>query len=282
MHGANRIAGGPFTGLTLAEMCGHHGANLLGTMVYERFGSDFPLLIKLIDATDWLSIQVHPDDAQAVELEGVDSRGKTEAWHILETEAGSDLIAGLTTRPTATELAKMVRDGSIMDHLRHHPVTAGDTVFVPPGTLHALGPGLFIYEVQQSSDITYRVFDWNRPASAGRALHIAQSLAVLDPMSEAAPVSLPSLEDEEDGTWHTLVASPFFRLETMLPHQQTTQCDTAGETFHALTSAAGTVTVTGDGWQEEIAPYESVLIPATAGAYEMQAQAGGRMLRARI
>jgi mannose-6-phosphate isomerase len=279
VHGANRISGGPFAGSTLAELTARHGPDLLGTTALDRFGSAFPLVIKLIDTTDWLSIQVHPDDAQAVALEGAGMRGKTEAWHILETEPGGDLIAGLTTRSTAKELETMVRDGSIMDHLRHHPVQPGDTLFVPAGTLHALGPGLFIYEVQQASDITYRVFDWNRPASAGRALHIEQSLAVVDPASEAAPASLPSLEPD---AWQSLVASPFFQLETIRLNETPSQNDTGGETFHALTSAAGTLTVAGEGWREEIAPYQSLLILASAGAYAMHSADRGRALRASI
>ncbi len=279
VHGANRVTRGPFAGLTLAELTARHGSDLLGTAALDRFGPEFPLLIKLIDTTDWLSIQVHPDDAQAVALEGEGMRGKTEAWHILEKEPASDLIAGLTTTPNAAELDRMVRDGSIMDHLRHHPIQPGDTLFVPAGTLHALGPGLFIYEVQQASDITYRVFDWNRPASAGRTLHIEQSLAVLDPASEAAPVALPSLEE---GGWQTLVASPYFQLETVQLGETPVPSDTGGESFHALTSAASTVTAAGPGWREEIAPYQSLLIPASLGAYSLHSMDNGRALRARI
>lgn len=279
VHGANRVSSGPFVGSTLAALTNQHGSDLLGTTALNRFGPEFPLLIKLIDTTDWLSIQVHPDNVQAVALEGAGMRGKTEAWHVLETEPEGDLIAGLTTKLNPPELDQMVRDGTIMDHLRHHPVQPGDTLFVPAGTLHALGPGLFIYEVQQASDITYRVFDWNRPASVGRALHIEQSLAVLDPASEAAPVSLPSLEE---GGWQLLVASPYFQLETIQLGQTHVPSDTGGESFHALTSATGNVTVTGAGWREAITPYQSLLIPAVTGAYTMHSTDKGRVLRARI
>lgn len=279
IHGGNTVTGGEFAGSTLADLTAQHGSDLLGTTALNRFGPDFPLLIKLIDTTDWLSIQVHPDDAQAVSLEGAGMRGKTEAWHILEAEPESDLIAGLTTKPNPADLGRMVRDGTIMAHLRHFPVQPGDTLIVPAGTLHALGPGLFIYEVQQASDITYRVFDWNRPASVGRALHIEQSLAVLDPASAAAPVSLPSLEE---GAWQSLVASPFFQLETIRLGKTHVPGNTGGESFHALTSAAGSVTVTGAGWLEEITHYQSLLIPATTGAYTMHSTDKCRVLRARI
>ncbi len=141
-----------------------------GRPVFESEGAVFPLLIKLLDPADWLSIQVHPDDALAREIEGEGFRGKTEAWYVLDAEPGAELIAGVRTGTAAGDVHAAIRNGSLDTMLERHSVRAGDSLLVEAGLIHALGPGIFIYEVQQNSDLTYRVSDWGRPASSGRAL----------------------------------------------------------------------------------------------------------------
>jgi mannose-6-phosphate isomerase len=191
----NKIINGPLAGKTLIEAVEELGPDLLGRTVYQRTGSRFPLLIKLLDCADWLSLQVHPNDEQARRLEGPDQFGKTEAWHILEADPGASLLFGLRPGTDQEQLQAAVTGGTILDLVQSHQVQQGDTVFIRPGMIHALGPGLLIYEVQQTSNITYRVFDWNRPAAAGRKLHIAESLEVLDPQAEARIVPRPDLPD---------------------------------------------------------------------------------------
>lgn len=279
VHEANRITGGTFDGLTLGNVVRHHGAALLGESVQARFGPAFPLLIKLIDTADWLSIQVHPDDAQARLLEGADAVGKTEAWHVLEAGPEGRLIAGLQIPLEAGEIKAAIHDGTIINHVRYQPVRDGDSLFIPPGTLHALGPGLLIYEVQQSSDITYRIFDWNRPVSADRPLHIAQSLAVLDPTIAVTPEPLAATES---GGRQTTITCPYFTLETLSWNDSAIRANTAGETFHALTVAAGRVAVSGDGWREDLERHESLLLPASIGAYAMTSSGSSRVLRAHV
>jgi mannose-6-phosphate isomerase len=276
VHEANRVAGGAHGGRTLAELAAAHGEALLGRRPPAQGSARFPLLIKILDARDWLSVQVHPNDEQAARLEGPGHLGKTEAWHILAADPGAQLICGLRTGTTREALATAIREGSVTDLARYLEVVAGDTLFIGAGTLHALGPGLLLYEVQQTSDITYRVFDWNRPLSAGRALHIEQSLAVTNPdiCGEVQP-----RPNGPAGTPQPLVACPYFILEEIVGPAT---LDTGGESFHALTVIGGETTVAGEGWRQRLAPYESVVVPAACGGYTLAASANARTLLARV
>ena len=205
----DRIAAGPLAGKTLGEAAQDFGNGLLGTRPFQQTGSRFPLLIKLLDCARWLSVQVHPNDEQAARLEGPGMFGKTEAWYIIEADPGAELLAGFKPGLNAQKLEAAVRGGTIVERMDHHQVKAGDTIFIKPGTVHALGPGLLVYEVQQTSDITYRVFDWNRPASEGRKLHIEQSLEVIDPQSAGTPQRLPN----PPGACDCLITSRYWQLE---------------------------------------------------------------------
>jgi mannose-6-phosphate isomerase len=278
IHEENQIQDGPQAGRTLADLTAEYGADLLGTVPLGRTGDRFPLLIKILDAADWLSVQVHPNDEQAVALQGQGHFGKTEAWHILEAAPGAQLIAGMQPGTTREALAEAIRAGTVTDLARYLKVVAGDTVFIEAGTVHALGPGLLLYEVQQTSDITYRVFDWNRPQSAGRALHIDQSLAVSNP-AISGEVQSPPPATEAVGA---LVACPYFTLEQIVGRDEPIALATAGETFHALTVVEGTATLAGDGWQQQIGRFESVVVPASAGAYTVRPHGACRLLRASV
>lgn len=278
IHEENQIQDAPQAGQTLAALTAQYGADLLGRVPLARTGARFPLLIKLLDAADWLSVQVHPNDAQAVELQGPGHFGKTEAWHILEAAPGAQVIAGLQLGTTNEALREAIRAGTVTDLSRYLTVAAGDTVFIGAGTIHALGPGILLYEVQQTSDITYRVFDWNRPLSAGRALHIDQSLAVSDP-AIAGEVQAAPPADRPIGP---LVACPYFTLEQIIGRDEPIALDTAGGSFHALTTVEGAAEVAGAGWSHRIGRFESVVVPASAGAYAVRPQGACRLLKASV
>lgn len=271
----NRVARGKFKGQTLAELAVKHGATLLGSRVFAAHPKRFPLLIKLLDCAAWLSLQVHPNDAQALALEGPGQNGKTEAWHILQAEPGAQIIAGVKPGVSAQALAAAVRDGSILEQVQFLEVHPGDTVFMPAGTIHALGPGLLVYEVQQVSDITYRVFDWNRPQTAGRALHIEKSLAVAD----LAAVSRVT-RAQAGLSRQALVACPYFTLE-LLDCEGRMTLATGGETFHALTVIEGVISVRTAGGACTLKTFQSALIPAACQDYSILSPAGGKALLAR-
>ncbi|MGN6562890.1 MAG: type I phosphomannose isomerase catalytic subunit [Thermomicrobiales bacterium] len=275
----NRVAGGPLAGQTLANVAARYGEALLGRVPLARTGTRFPLLIKLLDTAGWLSVQVHPNDEQAARLAGVGNFGKTEAWHILDTDPGAQLICGLRPGTSAADFAAAVRAGTIADLAQHLTVAPGDTVFIAAGTIHALGPGLLLYEVQQTSDITYRVFDWNRPQTAGRALHIEQSLAVADPQATGQASHLPPLAA---GQPTTLTTCPYFTLATVAGDSAPIALDTRGDSFHALTVVAGAAEVRGDGWRETIGRFETVVVPAAGGAYAIVPQGACRLLIASV
>ena len=159
IYEADRVANGKLSGLTLAEVAQEFGEDLLGEVPFRRTGNRFPLLIKLLDSAQWLSLQVHPNDEQARSLEGPNHFGKTEAWHIIDAARNAQLIAGMKPNTPSGPLAEAIRNETVADWVQYHTVHKGDSIFMPPGTLHALGPGLLLYEVQQTSDLTYRVYD---------------------------------------------------------------------------------------------------------------------------
>ncbi len=254
IHEHNLVQGGELAGQTLEQVALQFGTNLLGT---NYSGKRFPLLIKLLDCADWLSIQVHPNDTQALQLEGAGQLGKTEAWHLLEVETGAELICGVKTGVSPTQLEAAIRGGTVRDVAQYQKVLRGDTILMPAGTMHALGPGMLLYEVQQTSDITYRVYDWDRPASAGRALHIEQSVAVTT--TETASIT-PQLETG------ILTQCPYFTLEKINGDTTTTP---DGSSFHAITIITGQAILESAGQIWELNRFDSVIIPAISATYSL-------------
>ncbi len=172
------IANGKFSGKNLHWLMENHARELLGD-AKPATGNRFPLLIKILDARERLSLQVHPPASKAAELKG---EAKTEMWFIADAAPDASLYVGLKRGVTRAEFEKKISDGSVADCFHRIPVKAGDTMFLPSGRVHAIGGGLVIFEIQQNSDTTYRVFDWNRTGLDGkpRDLHVAQSVASID------------------------------------------------------------------------------------------------------
>ncbi|RNA67544.1 mannose-6-phosphate isomerase, class I [Alteribacter keqinensis] len=182
-NGTNRVINGPYEGKTIRELWNGHRE-----LFNNEPGDEFPLLVKIIDAQDDLSVQVHPDDTYAKKHEGY-AFGKTECWYILDHEPDARLILGHNAE-TREELADMVDKGQWNDLFREVPVNKGDFYYVPSGTVHAIGSGIVILEIQQSSDITYRFYDYDRTDDAGntRDLHIEDSIACsMVPHEDAKP-----------------------------------------------------------------------------------------------
>ena len=165
------VATGKDAGLTLKELIAKYRGDLVGRQVYSRFGNEFPLLVKIIDAAGDLSLQVHPDDALAARRHGC--QGKTEMWYIIEADPGAQILAGFCREVNPDHLARLAQDGGILQAVRHYDAHAGDAFFLPAGTIHSIGAGNLLAEVQQTSDITYRVYDHQRRDAMGnqRPLH---------------------------------------------------------------------------------------------------------------
>ena len=181
------IANGTLAGKDLRWLMENHAADLLGEARPQ--GGRFPLLIKILDAQDKLSLQVHPPPAKAAELGG---EPKTEMWYVAEAAPGAELYVGLKRGVTRAEFEQRIKAGTVAECFHRVSVRPGDAMFLPSGRVHALGAGLIIFEIQQNSDTTYRVFDWNRLGLDGkpRELHIPQSLASID-FNDYEPSLLP-------------------------------------------------------------------------------------------
>ena len=175
--GDSVVAHGPFAGRTLSALTAEYGAALTGTRAPDP--TRFPLLFKLIDAREKLSVQVHPSDATAGLTGG---EPKTEMWYVLDRTGGATLYAGLRDGVTPAALRAALADGTAKHCLTEHPATPGQAIFIPGGLVHAIGDGCLIYEVQQNSNTTYRLYDWDRVGADGtpRALHVGQSFKVID------------------------------------------------------------------------------------------------------
>lgn len=174
------VATGDDAGLTISSLIEKYKSDLVGEHVYQRYGDLFPLLIKIIDARDRLSIQVHPDDTLAAARHN--SAGKTEMWYVIDADDNADIISGLSKEITPDEYRRRVANNSITDVLAHHPSHAGDVFFLPAGRIHAIGAGNLIAEIQQTSDITYRVYDYDRRGADGqpRQLHVEEAADAID------------------------------------------------------------------------------------------------------
>ena len=175
------VSNGEFAGRTITELIKEYGAELLGRHVYETCGEKFPLLIKFIDARDDLSIQVHPDDAMALAVHG-QPFGKTEMWYVVSADKDAHLMSGLSAEITPDEYVSRVDNNTITDVLCDYKVASGDVFFLPAGRIHSIGKGCFIAEIQQTSDITYRIYDFGRLGLDGkpRELHVEQSKDAVD------------------------------------------------------------------------------------------------------
>lgn len=169
------VAEGCLAGKTLQELVADYGERLLGPVVAEQFGGKFPILVKFIDAAKDLSVQVHPDDSLAMARHG--SFGKEEMWYVIDAEPGASLLSGFSKKISPDEYEKGVVDGSICDVISKHEVHEGDVFFIPAGRVHAIGAGIFLVEIQQSSDITYRIYDYNRLGLDGKPRQLHTELA---------------------------------------------------------------------------------------------------------
>jgi mannose-6-phosphate isomerase len=180
-NGLSRVANGPFAGQTLKDLVGQWGERLIGKAVADRYGGDFPLLIKVLDINALASVQVHPDNAQAQALEQF-PYGKAEAWCFLAVGPEAECYCGFQPGVTAADYDRAVVEGNVKALLRPMTIATGDWLYLPPGTVHAAGNGILLLEVQQNCDLTYRVYDWNRTDSQGRQreLHLDKARQVID------------------------------------------------------------------------------------------------------
>lgn len=282
-NGQTTVTQGPLAGLTLADVQARLGEDLLGSRNHRaRELGKFPLLIKLLDANQWLSVQVHPDDAYG--LAHVGEYGKTEMWIVLHAEPGAELIYGLKAGVDRAAFEEAVASGDIEDVLHRVPVQAGDVVFVPAGTVHALGPGIIVAEIQQNSDTTYRLYDWGRLGNDGnpRPLHIEQALAVIDWTQIEPPLVQPVVISKGSrGLNHTIIAeSAYFRTEHLEMATGSSYVDRcAGESFQIWGVLSGKAALTWAGEPLSLPAISWVLLPAALGEFRIEAEEPSVLVR---
>ncbi len=269
------IRNGPLAGKDLRWLMEHHGSELLGSTPAP--GGRFPLLIKILDAADTLSVQVHPPTAQAVALRG---EPKTEMWYIADATADAVLFAGLKHGVTRTEFERRIHDGSVAGCLHRVPVRAGNAMFLPSGRLHAIGAGNVIFEIQQNSDTTYRVFDWNRVGLDGRPreLHVAQSLASID-FQDFEPALVKALEFASPGcVRRPLVDDPLFRVEHVAMDTGRS-LGLVGPVFFIVAVLDGGLRLSGAGQTVELRAGDFCLVPASVKDALLRATSPARFLK---
>lgn len=272
-HGADVtvVAEGEYSGQSLRQLFAADRRGLCGDAIDPASPGIFPLMLKLIDPQSDLSVQVHPGDAYAGRQKAGEL-GKTEAWYVLEAAPGGKLYLGLRPGTTRDDFAAALRGGEAAGLLHAVEVSAGDVVHLPAGRIHALGAGVRIAEIQQNSDTTYRVFDWNRVGLDGkpRELHVDHALAVSDFAAGGPDKCAPVAVKQPGCARERYVACDKFSFDKLSRFEgRPVRLDTRGETFHILTVAAGEITVTAGGRSVRRGRWDSALVPAGAGEYSL-------------
>jgi mannose-6-phosphate isomerase len=267
-NGMSIVSDGPLEGMSLNELTDMYPNAYLGTSPQPRF----PLLIKFLEAEDDLSVQIHPDDTYAQAHEG--DFGKTEAWYILDAQKDGKVVYGHVF-PDRDSYKQVVRNGRVKDYLSYRQISKGDLVFVPAGTLHALLGGTKVLEIQQTSDVTYRVYDWDRvdENGKGRDLHEDKAADVLDLGSQRASVKRSTIRNDEICQHERLVECPYFTIESIVAkgscvfhHGQDGNPD-----ILIAVEGCGELRTTVNGTQHSLRmePGTSVLMPGTLNTYEV-------------
>ncbi len=269
----SELANGPMAGKTLHDLLHHYGRELLGRKAKST--RRFPLLVKLIDAGDRLSLQVHPDEAACARL-GNGAEPKTEMWYIIAARKGAQILAGLQSRATRQQLISLLDRPDVEGLLQVYPSLPGDAYFITSGTLHAIGGGNLILEIQQNSDTTYRVSDWGRVDSNGqsRELHVEQGIQSIDFMNRTSPrVSGVTDQVNHNRKFDVVNRCPFFSVTDLRLTEVWNDDTTPSGSFHLLSAVSAPVLLgkaDDPSRQTRLEAGETALLPACFGAYFIQ------------
>ena len=270
------IANGPLAGKNLRWLMENHRAELLGD-AKPATGDRFPWLCKILDAREKLSLQVHPPAGKAAGLGG---EPKTEMWFIADAAPGAELLVGLKRGGTREKFEKKVKDGTVAEYFHRIPVRAGDAMFLPSGRVHAIGAGLVIFEIQQNSDTTYRVFDWNRVGLDGkpRELHVAQSLASID-FNDIEPALVQSKVSGEDPIQkRPLVRNSLFKIETWRMNAGA-GVSVKPRTLQIIAGLSGQLEIQSGSASVKLSAGQFCLVPACLEQTEVRAKSDAALLR---
>ena len=270
------VANGSLEGRTLKELIETYKEALVGNKVFKDFDTKFPLLIKFIDAKEALSIQLHPDDALAQERHN--SFGKTEMWYIMQADKGGNLIVGFKKDSNREEYVKHLKDKSLMEILNKDMVNQGDVYFIPAGRVHAIGAGVMLAEIQQTSDVTYRVYDWDRVDDKGNSRELHTELA-LDAIDYKAQKSYPSTYKKNLNNTSKIVDNKYFTTNIISIKGMVEKDHSDKDSFVIYIGVEGEVTMSFDnGITEKISKGETVLLPAALKKLHLKAETPSELL----
>ncbi|MDX1950719.1 MAG: type I phosphomannose isomerase catalytic subunit [Verrucomicrobiota bacterium] len=269
------VANGPLAGKTLSDLLRDYQQELVGKVSCPK--GRFPLLVKLLDAQENLSLQVHPSAELAASFKG---EPKTEMWYIAKAAPGASLYVGLKAGTTKEEFAACIEQGTVAECFHAIPVQAGDAMFLPSGRVHALGKGLVIFEIQQNSDTTYRVFDWNRVDSSGksRQLHVRESLQCIDFQDyEPCLIAPEPFATVAKVQAHSLVRHPLFDVDLM-DLEQGASFAAKSNSVQIIGCVSGRLAISGGGESVEISAGSFVMLPAALREYQVRSLDRSRYL----
>jgi mannose-6-phosphate isomerase len=273
----SEVVNGVWKGQDLKTLCSNHASALMGKSVVAAYGAAFPLLIKYIDAAEDLSVQVHPNDEVALKKHGC--KGKTEMWYIMQADEGARLNSGFAKHTNKEEYAKAIAEGRSLDYLNFETVHAGDVFFMPAGRIHYIGKGIMLAEIQQTSDITYRIYDFDRVDDQGnkRELHIKDGVEALD---FEVLSSYKTAYTAQANTSTPVVKSPFFTTDMvdLKEGEQYLFALQKRDSFTILICVEGSGELSGDFALESIKIGDVLLIPAELNTLSMNTKFGIRLL----
>ena len=254
----SEVIEGDFTGDEINDLVETFMGDLVGEGVFDRCGEQFPLLIKIIEERDWLSVQVHPDDELAEKREL--GNGKTEMWYVMRAEPGAELVSGFNGEMSRMKYVRVMKDNAIASVLNHEQVSQGDVFYIPAGRVHALGPDITVAEIQQTSDTTYRIYDWDRIDVAGmrRELHVAQALDAIDfdPVENYKTPYVPALNKTVP-----VIDSPYFTTNLLHLHGEMAKDYSELDSFVLLMPVEGKFSLEWENGSVFVTTGEVVLIP---------------------
>ena len=262
------VANGPLKGATITQLVKHYGKTLMGS---KYTGGRFPLLVKIIDASERLSLQVHPDEQACARL-GDGAEPKTEMWYILNAKKGAKIMAGVNSRSTKQQLLSTIQTAEVEKHLQVFESEPSDAYFISSGTLHAIGEGNLLVEIQQNSDTTYRVSDWGRVDKDGksRELHMEKALESINYINRTSP-RIPGVAGvvQHNRKFPVVNRCRFFTVDDLRLIGEWNEDTTASGSFHLITCVNKHIRISTNDSNVDLNPGQTCLIPASLGAYRI-------------
>lgn len=264
----SRIINGVYQGLSLDVLITNFPEQVLGRKVYQQFGKQFPLLFKFLDAKTDLSIQLHPNDALAQKRH--QSYGKTEMWYIMQADPGARIILGFENNSSPEQYISHLENKTLPSVLKAYEVQKGDVYFIETGTIHAIGGGILLAEIQQTSDITYRVYDWDRVDAHGKAreLHVDLALEAIDYQAKETQIHYPTTPDKQN----LLVDSPFFTTH-YIDLTKRLEINKKDDSFLVYICTEGTCNLVTHQSSYRLSKGQTILVPAALTQFQLEGQA---------